>query len=291
MDSRPQSPLYRGGCLEHVVFFKGSLRNGVLLGHPDKARAFFRREPGSNTRPTATLQFVRQPQYPIERVHASLTPYLISYEGTNLCGNSNYRPGQEGELAPEPPPGSAVLIPGYWDEQDGVWRAQYKGQDVFTASCYDGAAAKCAHWGYVPWGRYAGKSLHPYHQACVPAARAEYDHAKAYTCANTAIDIFDNLGLLRRTEDPTFTFESRWNPRGPTCVARPRWKGCEQTLADVLGTCVEPGTGQGWGGDLIGIRSSADRGLQNFDSVSSVARPFLCPVEGLKDIGCQYELD
>ncbi|ADO76102.1 uncharacterized protein STAUR_8348 [Stigmatella aurantiaca DW4/3-1] len=290
LDSRPQSPLYRGGCLEHVVFLKGSLRDGVFLGG-NQADAFFRRNLTTGSRPSAPVKLVRKSPYTLGKVNASLTPYEISYEGTNLCADSMYQPGPEGELAPEPPGGTALLIPGYWDEADGVWRAQYKGESVFTAACYDGTVAKCAHWGYVPWGRYAGKSLQPYHQACVPAARAEYDHVKAYTCANTAIDIFDNLGLLRRREGSAFSFESRWNQHGLTCVARPRWKGCESDLAGVLGACPEPVLGQSWGGDLIGIRSSADRGLQNFDAVSSASMPFLCPVEGVENVGCEFQPD
>ncbi|SEL05232.1 hypothetical protein SAMN05444354_103406 [Stigmatella aurantiaca] len=287
LDSRPQSPLYRGGCLEHVVFLKGSLREGMFAG--SQAQAFFRRAEGSGTRPSAPVRLVRKSSYALNRVHADLTPYEVSYGGTNLCGASTYQPGREGELAPEPPRGTALLVPGYWDELDGVWRAQYKGEDVFTAACFDGTVAKCAHWGYVPWARFAGKSLQPYHQACVPAARAEYDHAKAYTCANTAIDIFDNLGLLRPNKDPAFTFESRWNAHGLTCVSRPRWKGCETDLAGVLGACEEPSAPWSWGRDLIGIRSSAERGLQNYDSVSSASMPFLCPVEGAADVGCQAE--
>jgi hypothetical protein len=278
LDSRPQSPLYRGGCLEHVVFLKGSLREGVFTG--TQAQAFFRRAEGSASRPSAPVRLVRRSRYTLRRVQAALTLYEVFYGDTNLCGASTYQPGPEGELAPEPPPGTALLLPGYWDEQDGVWRAQYKGEDVFTAACFDGTAAKCAHWGYVPWGRFAGQSLQPYHQACVPAARAEYDHARAYTCANTAIDIFDNLGLLHPSKDAAFSFESRWNARGLTCVSRPRWKGCEANLAGVLGACEEPRAAWSWGADLIAIRSSADRGLQNFDAVSSASTPFLCPVEG-----------
>ncbi|MDC0711744.1 ADYC domain-containing protein [Stigmatella sp. ncwal1] len=289
LDSRPQSPLYRGGCLEHIVFLKGSLKDGMFSN--GQAEAFFRRNPSTGVRPSASVRLMRKSRYTLHKVNSWLTAYEVTFEGTNLCAESLYQPGAEGELAPEPPSGTALLIPGYWDESDGIWRAQYKGENVFTAACYDGTVAKCAHWGYVPWGTYAGKSLQPYHQACVPAARAEYDHVKAYTCANTAIDIFDNLGLLRRSEDSGFSFESRWNAKGLKCVARPRWKGCETDLAGVLGVCEEPVLGQSWGGDLIGIRSSADRGLQNFDSVSSVSMPFLCPVEGVEDVGCQGQPD
>jgi hypothetical protein len=115
----------------------------------------------------------------------------------------------------------------------GVWDASGAHQDAagqITFACENGAIAKCIRWGYKPWASVAGRSLDALHQACTRMARADYcGNGRSHTHENTAIDMYDRLGVLSRTTESSAewdvaraSFEAAWAPDGATCLARTR---------------------------------------------------------------------
>lgn len=96
-----------------------------------------------------------------------------------------------------------------------------------TLTCASGAVAKCARFGYTPWGSDADRASRvELHAACVHMVRADYcaDDA-AWTRDGTAIDIYDDLGIQVSDGDAAdgFAFEAGWTPQGAVCVAQTRW--------------------------------------------------------------------
>jgi hypothetical protein len=93
--------------------------------------------------------------------------------------------------------------------------------------------AKCARWGYRPWQSYNGVPLAAYHQACTRMARADYcGDGESHTKDGTPVDIYDNLGLLVRGNDPLLHFEASWTPRGAYCISKQRWLELTAILTD-----------------------------------------------------------
>lgn len=96
-----------------------------------------------------------------------------------------------------------------------------------TLTCVSGAVGKCARFGYRPWAQAKdGRSLAPYHAACVQMVRADYcGDGTPHTKDGTMIDLYDDLGIQApgTTADATFAFEAGWGPDGAVCVARMRW--------------------------------------------------------------------
>jgi hypothetical protein len=146
-----------------------------------------------------------------------------------------------------------------------TWRDRSESGEAFTVACLSGAIAKCAYWGFLPWAKYTKDTqehaLEPFHRACVRALRAEFDREDpiAYTCVGTAVDLYDRLGLLQKTEDQGFEFESQWAADGPVCRKRSRMVGDDARLT-ALGVsaqedCTEP-TKHGWKeGALLAVAS------------------------------------
>lgn len=115
----------------------------------------------------------------------------------------------------------------------GVWDASGARRDVpgkFTFACENGAITKCIGWGYKPWTSHEGQSMVDLHQACTRMARADYcGNGRSHTHEDTAIDMYDRLGLIARaTEvsedwDPAKgSFEAAWAPDGATCLGHTR---------------------------------------------------------------------
>ncbi len=128
----------------------------------------------------------------------------------------------------------------------GVWDASGAHHDVpgrFTFACENGAITKCIRWGYKPWARSLnGQSLADLHQACTRMARADYcGNGRSHTHQDTAIDMYDRLGVLARTTESSAewdtaraSFEAAWAPDGATCLARTR---DGRALATILQEC------------------------------------------------------
>jgi hypothetical protein len=120
----------------------------------------------------------------------------------------------------------ALAVPGVWDSSGA--RKDMAGK--FTLACENGAIAKCANWGYKPWGQHQGQSLAELHQACTRMARADYcGNGQSHTHQGNIIDMYDTLGVSTPTTQasPQFdparaSFEAAWAPDGATCMARTR---------------------------------------------------------------------
>jgi len=131
----------------------------------------------------------------------------------------------------------AIPIQGAWDE-----RATYvPGSDAQTTfACTSGAIGKCVRFGYKPWKTVEGRSLLPYHQACVRLVRADYcGDGRPHTKDGTKIDVWDHLGIQRRdSEDPSHreVFEAAWGPGGAVFLAVPRWS---DATAEIVAECPD----------------------------------------------------
>lgn len=94
-------------------------------------------------------------------------------------------------------------------------------------TCTSGAEGKCVLWGYDPWSHGPdGRSLVPYYEACIRAARADYTGKGApFTRKGTAIIVYDAVGVhpYAPDMDATYPFEAGWSPEGAVCVAHTRW--------------------------------------------------------------------
>jgi hypothetical protein len=91
-------------------------------------------------------------------------------------------------------------------------------------TCTSGAEAKCVRLGYAPWRPMDdGRSLAPFHAACVRMVRADYGgDGTAWTHDGTTIDLFDSIGLQHTEAGTALAFEAGWSADGAVCVAHPR---------------------------------------------------------------------
>jgi hypothetical protein len=120
----------------------------------------------------------------------------------------------------------ALAVRGAWDASGARQEAPGK----LTFACENGAITKCIQWGYKPWEHRAGQSLADLHQACTRMARADYcGNGRSHTHEDTAIDMYDGLGVLAKTteasadwEPARASFEAAWAPDGATCLAHTR---------------------------------------------------------------------
>lgn len=267
-ESKPQSPYYRGGCLEEVVsvgldpvngrpvplsmVFTNTLPNGASLSatgyNPEKGRT------------KLTLKRVMDEAFP-DRVL-----FEVLKNQKSLCPADD-----EDEIAEADPRnhrprrGLAIASYGYWE--DGTWKAS---GDHFTLSCLTGVVAKCLSWGYPPSATSQSEDTR-YHRACVHAARAKYIAGKdvSFTCNRTVVDIYDRKRIQAQGNDAGFTFESLWGEDGLICMNHPRWKHCETELAaggvTLNPQCPDPAAGgMDWpDGGLVAIRSLDSNGVRN----------------------------
>jgi hypothetical protein len=129
----------------------------------------------------------------------------------------------------------------------GAWDARGAHRDVagkITFACENGAITKCVRWGYKPWASQNGKPLAETHQACTRMARADYcGNGQSHTREETAIDMYDHLGVLARATEATgdwdparASFEAAWSPDGAHCMARTR---DGRAIKGVLAECPE----------------------------------------------------
>jgi hypothetical protein len=279
-ESKPQSPSYRGGCLEHVTHFK------TEDGKPPPLSLFVRQQQGGSP-PSWSVDgfFVGQ------SAHFQLTPYTPRVAGgpasrvqlydVRTDSGENPCEDQEYEVTESERPeaswladlkGKAIAVPGYW--KDGKWHSEREdgSKSEFTLSCMSGVMAKCLLWGFTVWSEQGGDKLERLHRACVYASRADYanDRDSSYTCKNTEVDIQDREGILKKGNNKALQFESLWNENGLVCLARPRYMGCGKQLhedgfsVDPTGAlvnakpCREPdGSPDSWqDGALIAVASS-----------------------------------
>jgi hypothetical protein len=131
----------------------------------------------------------------------------------NLC-----EPDREGRRAGFPIPGAFTA---------GLKHLEAAGR--LAIACTSGAEAKCARFGYKPWGAAPGGTpLAPYYQACLRLVRADYcGDGVGHTRDGTPIDIFDRLGVQRDEQAEGMTLEAAWGPNGAVCIRHTR-------LRDVL---------------------------------------------------------
>ncbi len=119
------------------------------------------------------------------------------------------------------PAGVAKAIPltGRWDKTGA-----YIDDDSITFACTNGALAKCVLWGYKPWKIVNGESLRDYHQACTRMVRADYcGNGIGHTKDDTPIDVYDLLGIQKRTKKSGMSFEAAWNVDGAVYLNRTRF--------------------------------------------------------------------
>ncbi|WP_395813907.1 ADYC domain-containing protein [Archangium minus] len=97
-------------------------------------------------------------------------------------------------LANVPDP-RALAVRGTWNANG----AHQKAPGKLTFACENGAISKCIQWGYKPWASRDGQSMADLHQACTRMARADYcGDGRSHTHENTAIDMYDRLGVIRQ---------------------------------------------------------------------------------------------
>ena len=125
----------------------------------------------------------------------------------------------------------AIPLTGSWDETG----KHTESSDIITFGCTSGVLAKCVRFGYKPWKTVKGKSLRDYHQACTRMARADYcGNGKSHTREGTPIDVYDELGIQKKTPNNRMVFEAAWSPDGATFINRPRWF---ETLSEIRQEC------------------------------------------------------
>ncbi|WNG23776.1 hypothetical protein F0U62_06855 [Cystobacter fuscus] len=128
-------------------------------------------------------------------------------------------------LANVPDP-RALAVSGTWNASG----AHQKAPGKLTFACENGAISKCIQWGYKPWASRDGQSMADLHQACTRMARADYcGDGRSHTHENTAIDMYDRLGVIARATESSAewdlsraSFEAAWAPDGATCLSRTR---------------------------------------------------------------------
>lgn len=127
----------------------------------------------------------------------------------------------------------AIPLTGSWDKTG----AHTESSDIITFGCTSGVLAKCVRMGYKPWKTINGTSLRDYHQACTRMARADYcGNGKSHTRDGTPINIYDVLGIQKKTPHTGMVFEAAWSPEGATFINRTRWY---ETLAEIRQECPD----------------------------------------------------
>ncbi|MBD1930102.1 hypothetical protein H6F74_28350 [Trichocoleus sp. FACHB-90] len=125
----------------------------------------------------------------------------------------------------------AIPLTGSWDETG----AHTESSNIITFGCTSGVLAKCVRMGYKPWKTVKGTSLRDYHQACTRMARADYcGNGKSHTRDGTPINIYDKLGIQKKTPHDGMVFEAAWSPEGATFINRPRWF---ETVSEIRQEC------------------------------------------------------
>lgn len=260
LEPRPQGPdIWAGGIeRERLYYFFGRVnQKGIVEGTDTSDTA---KGGDKNT----VVKFTKQKDHdPCHKGGDWLPLYFVELDGRNLCDikdQQNDIPDHEADSACGGKDnrkklfGKAIAIPGWWNEK-GEYKDKKGDKDVFTFACISGIAAKCAHWGYIPWLKYdkksgkwgeGGEDLKKYYIACVHAARADYGaDGDSMTCDRTTVDIFDDLGIrvcsdVGFPKDKVAELESSWKGDGhPSCVRKGRYNGCEEKIKKKWGKEVD----------------------------------------------------
>lgn len=127
----------------------------------------------------------------------------------------------------------AIPLTGKWNEAG----AHIESEEFVTLGCTNGVLAKCVRFGYRPWKNQGGKALRDFHQACTRMLRADYcGKGKDHTREGTPIDVYDVLGIEKKTPNSGMVFEAAWGTQGATCINRPRWF---ETLSEISSECPD----------------------------------------------------
>ncbi|MEM6989475.1 MAG: ADYC domain-containing protein [Myxococcota bacterium] len=188
------------GMTFNGIEFQGISMQGTTLVGVDGDEVVVGRDLGAQTS-TGDWIHLRIDDAHAHPTRADITYYVLSYEGRNVCG----------------PGGRGLFVPGTWDDTG----AHDANAELVTFSCTTGVVAKCVEWGYAP--HEVGAAAH---QACTRMARADYcGDGVAHTREGTAVDIFDQLGVMRPESDDAegMRFEAGWGPDGAVCVHEPRY--------------------------------------------------------------------
>lgn len=238
-EPHPQSPYYRGKEMEKFVRIAGTATDGKIAGASSEqwTDVVAYDSSGTTKTPLQVLELGSDTCMKDAQLHqvVKVPPPLYKVRnasGLDLCDEVNRE--LEGDALKCHAEHAAVqlhalALPGYWS-MDGVY---HKDSTSFTLACMGGVAAKCAHWGYVPWqGAYMKtptsqpKDLLPYYKACVHAARADYGgegDGRHHTCGSTEIDIYDNIGIADRAKGTRWDFEAAWTEDKAACASRARY--------------------------------------------------------------------
>jgi hypothetical protein len=115
----------------------------------------------------------------------------------------------------------AIPVDGYWDVQSGHAGDGSKvtfGKKFLFACEQIGAIGKCVEAGYRPWQKVSGKSLDPFHQACVRALRADFCGTSIpHTVEGQVLNLYDKLGVQVDTEN--WLPEAEWDRHGARCIS------------------------------------------------------------------------
>jgi len=152
--------------------------------------------------------------------------YTVVYQNTPTSQWQNICQQDRDHMA------TAIPLSGQWDT-----RGNHIDNERITFACTNSALAKCVRWGYKPWKTVQGQSLRNYHQACTRMVRADYcGTGVAHTQDGTEIDIYDRLGIQKRTNNSGMEFEAAWNSDGAVAISRTRFP---ETLAQIKRECPE----------------------------------------------------
>jgi hypothetical protein len=175
--------------------------------------------------------------YKVQKYDSATGTSIDLCSGEAYACDSNHATCSTGELGTLS--GKAIAARGYWNQTSGAYTGVVGQTPVFSLSCMTGAVAKCMHWGYVADktvtitrnDRQVQEELAPYYQACVRAARAQYntENSHSYTCEGTSVDFFDRLGIqpLETVGNTSnYEIEAAWTANGPYCISSTRYPLC-----------------------------------------------------------------
>jgi hypothetical protein len=152
--------------------------------------------------------------------------YTVIYQNTPTSQWQNMCQPDRDNMA------TAIPLSGQWDT-----RGNHINNERITLACTNSALAKCVRLGYKPWKTVQGQSLRDYHQACTRMVRADYcGTGIAHTQDGTEINIYDRLGIQKRTNNSGMKFEAAWNSDGAVAISRTRFP---ETLAQIKRECPE----------------------------------------------------
>lgn len=200
-----------GGEMENV-WLQGTSFFGQKDGHIYRDEDFIGMEFQGNLGGGGTVRVRIRGMSPAPAPNDDLHLYNVDYFDTSTNAWRSACQDDTGQ------PLQAMPVQGVWNYQQGVTGGGSKvgTPDRFTFACMGGAIAKCALWGYRPWGSYNGVALEQYHQACTRLVRADYcGDGVSYTKTGNRIDLYDDLGLQQDTE--AWVFEAEWDTQGARC--------------------------------------------------------------------------